>query len=93
MARRRKIHVHDYGPTRYGSHATSFTVHVAVSRGTRMRSHAYHACAMISKRGGRQRVQRTTECAYGAAPRRAGANALKRLASVMVRRSSAFRGT
>lgn len=92
MARRRKVHVHDFGPLRYGSQATSFTVHVEVSRGTRARSHAYYACAMISKRGGRQRVDRTTECAYGSAPRRAGAHALKRLASTMVQRSSAFRG-
>jgi hypothetical protein len=99
MARRKKVHVRDFGPRRSASVATTLQIEVAVSRGTHSKKNAYEACAVISKRGHTRIYSRDyysrAACGTGAAPRRAMAQALKHLAENITskRRSSAFRGS
>lgn len=99
----RKVKVRNYVSGRRGSgYANGYmTVDVSVSRKQGERAKfGYEACATLSRPGGRnpytikhgRKPVDQRECATGSAPRRAIASALKKLATTLVRRSSAFRG-
>lgn len=93
----RKVKVHDFAPGRGMGREREFRVSVTVKRTAgEPAKHAFYACAIIHKSGHRRVINRYYEdragCAYGPAPRRALANALKHLGQSIVKRSSSFRG-
>jgi hypothetical protein len=92
MSKRRKVRVHDYGgrrSTKKGS--MQYAIHRTQGHS---RKFAYEACVYVGsaeRRTGRV-ANAGHDCGYGPAPRRALAAAMKKLASTLIKRSSAFRG-